>query len=114
MRMARTSRLRGLTGRGTPYHFAGQNACDGEVIRTREGEILYRREDIQGFEAEMAAVVAVPEMPETEPLDIPQGVAVCQNCDAKPAIDNSAYCSACEFEMFGDQQPALAPVAEED
>ena len=32
----------------------------------------------------MAAVVAVPEMPETEPLDIPQGVAVCQNCD-KPS-----------------------------
>ena len=101
------------TGRGTSYHFAGQNACDGEVIRTREGEILYRREDIQGFEAEMAAVVAVPEMPETEPLDIPQGVAVCQNCDAKPAMDNSAYCSACEFEMFGDQQPALTPVAED-
>ena len=48
------------TSRGTPYHFAGQNACDGEVIRTREGEVLYRREDIQGFEAEMAAVVAVP------------------------------------------------------
>ena len=102
------------TGRGTPYHFAGQNACDGEVIRTREGEVLYRREDIQGFEAEMAAVVAVPEMPATEPLDIPQGLAVCQNCDAKPAMATSAYCSACEFEMFGDQQPALAPVSEED
>ena len=53
-------------------------------------------------------------MPATEPLDIPQGVAVCQNCDAKPALENSAYCSACEFEMFGDQQPALTPVSEED
>ena len=100
------------TSRGTVIHFAGQNACDGEVIRTREGEILYRREDIQGFEAEMAAVVAVPEMPETEPLDIPQGVAVCQNCDQKPAMDNSAYCSACEFEMFGDQQAPMIAVPE--
>ena len=101
------------TSRGTPYHFAGQNACDGEVIRTRDGEILYRREDIQGFEAEMATVAAVPEMPPTEPLDIPQGVAICQNCDAKPALANSAYCSACEFEMFGDQQPPMVPVSEE-
>ena len=95
------------TSRGTILHFVGQNACDGEIIRTPQGEILYRREDIQGFEAEMAAVVAVPEMPETEPLDIPQGVAVCQNCDAKPALANSAYCSACEFEMFGDQQAPM-------
>ena len=101
------------TRQGTPYHFAGQNACDGEVIRTREGEVLYRREDIQGFEAEMAAVVVVPEMPATEPLDIPQGVAVCQNCDAKPALPNSAYCSACEFEMFGEQQPPMMPISEE-
>ena len=62
LRMARPA-VRATTSRGTPYHFAGQNACDGEVIRTREGEVLYRREDIQGFEAEMAAVVAVPEMP---------------------------------------------------
>ena len=95
------------TSRGTPYHFAGQNACDGEIIRTRDGEILYRREDIQGFETEMATVAVVREMPPTEPLDIPQGVAICQNCDAKPALDNSAYCSACEFEMFGDRQPTM-------
>ena len=38
------------TSRGTPYHFAGQNPCDGEVIRTRDGEILYRREDIHGVD----------------------------------------------------------------
>ena len=75
------------TSRGTLYHFAGQNACDGEVIRTREGEILYRREDIQGFEAEMAAVVAVPEMPATEPLDIPQGVDVCSELLQRQARD---------------------------
>ena len=98
------------TSRGTPYHFAGQNACDGEAIRTRDGEILYRRVDIQGFDPDIGTVA---DMPETEPLDIPQGVAVCQNCDAKPALANSAYCSACEFEMFGDQQPTLAPVSEE-
>ena len=56
-------------------------------------------------EKETKDVLGVPPMPATEPLDIPQGVAVCQNCDAKPALANSAYCSACEFEMFGDQQP---------
>ena len=95
------------TSRGTILHFVGQNACDGEIIRTPQGEILYRRVDIQGFEAEMATVVAVPEMPPAEPLDIPQGVAVCQNCDAKPVLANSAYCSACEFEMFGDQQAPM-------
>ena len=64
------------TSRGTILHFVGQNACDGEIIRTPQGEILYRRVDIQSFEAEMAT--AVPEMPPTEPLDIQQGVAVCQ------------------------------------
>ena len=52
-------------------------------------------------------------MPATEPLDIPQGVAVCENCDSKPALPNSAYCSACEFEMFGDLQPPMIPVSEE-
>ena len=128
-----------ITTRGTPYHFAGQNACDGEIIRTRDGEILYRREDIQGFEAAMATVAAVPEMPETKPglmidgaamseraaelrgdigepdgvLEMPFGAAVCQNCDKKPVLENSAYCSACEFEMFGDQQPPMMPISEE-
>ena len=99
--------------KGNPYHNVAQNFCDGRVISTRQGKVLYTREDIQGFEAEMATVTAVPPMPATEPLDIPQGVAVCQNCNAKPALANSEYCSACEFEMFGDQQPALTPVSEE-
>ena len=111
---------------GPPIHFAGQNACDGEVIRTREGEVLYRREDIrtqsgqiltqrEGIQEEPTRLAEWGHehaMPATEPLDIPQGVAVCQNCDAKPALENSAYCSACEFEMFGDQQPdPVAPPA---
>ena len=109
------------TSRGTPYHFVGQNPCDGEVIRTREGDILHRYRDQRRFDAEVAMAHGpelatggvIPQMPATEPLDIPQGAAVCQNCDAKPALDNSAYCSACEFDMFGDLQPPMIPVSEE-
>ena len=118
--------------KGNPYHNVAQNFCDGRVISTRQGKVLYTREDVQSFEGamqkvhageqeirddqveqEIKDVLGVPPMPPTEPLDIPQGVPVCQNCDAKPALANSAYCSACEFEMFGDQQPPMIPVSEE-
>ena len=34
--------------KGNPYHNVAQNFCDGRVISTRQGDVLYSREDIQG------------------------------------------------------------------
>ena len=38
---------------------------------------------------------------------------LCRECRAAPALDNSAYCGACESLLLGDQQPAMMPVSEQ-
>ena len=81
-----------LTGRGTPFHFAGRGYCDGELIRTSGGEILYRLADINTTAQEGAP----------PSLENP-----CGHCGAAEALPNSDVCGACERAIQGDAQGAM-------
>ena len=78
--------------RGNPYHYAGQNFCNGEHIVQPDGTPLYSREAIQGT---------------TPTGDIPALENPCENCGAAEALDNSNVCGACEKAMHGDAQGAM-------
>ena len=41
------------------------------------------------------------------------GADLCRECRDAPALENSAYCGACESLLLGDQQPAMMPVSEQ-
>ena len=41
------------------------------------------------------------------------GAELCRECRDAPALDNSAYCGACESLLLGDQQPAMMPVSDD-
>ena len=83
------------TGRGTPFHPAGQNFCDGERLIQPDGTVLFTREQIQDAGGG----------DDSGPADGFENL--CGHCGAAESLPNSNICAPCERAMQGKQQAAM-------